>query len=171
MKGHGVLELFADYHQVHLFDDGSVTDLGEAWTDQAVLDRLAVAGDAMAVGTSVNVNVAVTVEVLDAPPEDDHADFDHVVEGSLLVRSGRLVVMGCTDYEPDAARFPVPAGEIRVRAASSNLAEAERLGIESDEAQATMERIHVRIWPAPFSAPAILKRWSDGGRRRSTGNI
>jgi hypothetical protein len=155
-----VLELFADYRQVHLFDDGSTTDLGDAWTDRAALDRLATAGDAMAVGTSVNVNVAVTVEVLAAAPADDHADFDHVVEGSLRVRSGRLVVMGCSDYEPDAARFPVPAGEIRVRAASGNLAEAERLDLESDEAPETMERLCVRIWPAPFSDPVVLKRWS-----------
>ena len=54
------LELFADYYQIHVFDDGSTTDLGDAWTDDAVLDNLAVADDAMAVGTAVNVNVAVT---------------------------------------------------------------------------------------------------------------
>ena len=99
------LELFADYYQIHLFDDGSVTDLGDAWTEEAVLDHLAVVKDAMAVGITVNVNVAVTVEMLDAAPEDDSAAFDHVVEGSLEVPSGRLVVMGCTDYEPEAARF------------------------------------------------------------------
>jgi hypothetical protein len=82
------LELFADYHQIHLSDDGSMTDLSEVWTDQAVADHLAVAEDAMAVGTSVNVTVAVTVEVLDAPPADDLTDFDHVVEGSLQIPSG-----------------------------------------------------------------------------------
>jgi hypothetical protein len=43
------LGLFADYYQIHLFDDGSVTDLGDAWTDEAVLDGLAVATDAIAV--------------------------------------------------------------------------------------------------------------------------
>ena len=155
-----MLELFADHHQVHLFNDGSTADLGDAWTDRAVLDRLAVAGDAIALGTSVNVNVAVTVEVLAAAPTADHADFDHVVEGSLRVPSGRLVVMGCTDYEPDAARFPVPPGEIRVRAAGSNLAEAERLGVDSDEAPETMERLSVRVWPASSCDPVVLKRWS-----------
>jgi hypothetical protein len=53
------LELFADYHQIHVFDEGSTTDLGEAWTDQAVSDRLAVGLDAAAIGTEVNVNVLV----------------------------------------------------------------------------------------------------------------
>lgn len=128
------LELFADYHQVHVFDDGSVTDLGDAWTDEAVLDDLAVDTDAMAVGTAVNVNVAVTVEMLEAAPEDDSAEFDHVLEASLHVPSGRLVVMGCTDHEPEAARFEIAAGPVHVRAARSNLADAERLGIDADNA-------------------------------------
>jgi hypothetical protein len=52
------LKLFADYRQVHIFDEGSMTDLGEAWTDQAVLDRLAVAVDAVAVGTEVNASLS-----------------------------------------------------------------------------------------------------------------
>lgn len=153
------LELFADYYQIHLFDDGSAADLGDAWTDEAVLDHLAVAADAMAVGTTVNVNVAVTLEVLEAAPEDDSAEFDHVVEGSLQVPSGRLVVMGCTDYEPEAARFVVAAGPVRVRAARSNLAEAERLDIDSDDDPATMERLRLQVWPAPLNDPVVIKRW------------
>ncbi|WP_405142451.1 hypothetical protein OG589_34560 [Sphaerisporangium sp. NBC_01403] len=153
------LELFADYHQIHLLDDGSTSDLGEAWTSEAYADRLAAADDAIAVGTSVNVTVAVRVELLDAPPADDLADFDHVVEGSMQVPSGRIVIMGCTDYEPDAARFRVPVGPVRVRVASSNLAEAERLGVDSDDAQQTMERLRVQVWPAPTGVPALLKRW------------
>jgi hypothetical protein len=152
------LTLFADYHQIHLFDEGSTTDLGDAWTEEAVLDQLAVAPDAMAVGTTVNVNVAVTVEVLAAAPADDSAEFDHVVEGSLHVASGRLVVLGCTDYEPEAARFAVPPGPVRVRAARSNLAEAERLGIDSDDDRSTMERLRLQVWPAPEADPVVLKR-------------
>jgi hypothetical protein len=153
------LDLFADYHQIHMIDDGSTSDLGEAWTVEAFVDRLAVADDAIAVGTSVNVTVAVRVEVLDVPPADDFADFDHVVEGSMQVPSGRIVIMGCSDYESDAARLRVPAGPVRVRVASSNLAEAERLGIDSDNARQTMERLRVQVWPAPTGEPVVLKRW------------
>lgn len=153
------LELFADYHQIHLFDDNSVSNLGDAWTEEASQDRLAVADDAMAVGTSVNVNVAVTMQVLEAAPEDDSAEYDHVVEGSLQVPSGRLVVMGCTDYEPEAARFGIPAGPVRVRAARRTLSEAERLGIDSDDDPATMERLRLQVWPAPQADPVVIKRW------------
>lgn len=154
------LTLFADYHQVHLFDEGSSTDLGDAWAGRAVDDQLAVAGDAMAIGTVVNVDVSVKVEIRDQPPADDVADFDHVVEGSLQVSSGRLVVMGCTDFEPEAVRLPVPQGWVRVRVAKSNLAAAYEAGIDSDDDPATMELIAIQIWPAAAAPVVVLKRWS-----------
>lgn len=152
--------LFADYYQIHLFDDGSKTDLGEAWTtSEATTTQLAVDTDALAVGTTVNVFVAVTVEVLDQEPGDDSAEFDHVVEGSLHVPSGLLIVMGCTDYEPDAHRVPVPPGWLRVRVSRANLDAARQADIYSDEDPATTEQVRVRVWPAEPADVRLLKRW------------
>lgn len=155
------LKLFADYHQIAVFDEGSTTDLGEAWTDQAVSDRLAVGLDAVAIGTEVNVNVLVSVEVLTSRPADDDASFDHVIEASLRSDSGRLVVMGCTDYAPEAARFDVPAGWLRLRAAKSNLDQAHALDIDSDEVPQTMERIRIQVWPTEPADAVVVKRWSS----------
>ena len=155
------LKLFADYYQIHVFDDGSSTDLGEAWTDQAASDRLAVSVDAVAIGTEVNVNVLVGVEVLRSGPADDDANFDHVVEESLRSDSGRLVVMGCTDYLPEAPRFDVPAGWLRVRVAKSNLDQAYALGIESDEVPENMERLRIQVWPAEPTHAVVVKQWSQ----------
>ncbi|WIX79248.1 hypothetical protein QRX50_00055 [Amycolatopsis carbonis] len=103
--------------------------------------------------------VRVAVEVLNRAPADDSTDFDHVVEGSVEVRSGCLVVMGCTDFEPDAVRFAVPAGALRVRVGKSNLEVAGRLGIDSDEDPATMEHIRAQVWPAATAPLLVLKRW------------
>jgi hypothetical protein len=154
------LKLFADYHQVSVFDEGSATDLGEAWTDQAFSDRLAVGVDAVAVGTEVNVYVLVSVEVLTSRPPDDDTSFDHVVEASLRSDSGRLVVMGCTDYEPEAARFDVPTGWLRLRVAKSNLDQAYALDIDSAKVPETMERIRIQVWPAEPVESVVVKRWS-----------
>ena len=153
------LTLFADYHQIHLFDEGSSTDLGEAWSGRAVDDQVALGGDAMAVGTVSDMDVLVTVQVLDQPPAIDVADFDHVLEASLQVSSGRLVVMGCTDFEPDAARFDVPAGQVRVRVAKSNMAAADEADIDSDD-PASMERLELQVWPAATAPAVVLKRWA-----------
>ncbi|WP_436536001.1 hypothetical protein [Actinoplanes sp. HUAS TT8] len=153
------LTLFADYYQVHVFDDGSQADFSDAWTDQALADHVAVSQDAVAIGTVVNVDVAVIVEVLEGPPTDDSADFDHVTEASIRCSSGRLVVMGCTDYAPDARRFPVPAGWLRLRFSQSNLDRAHEAGIDSDDDPETMERLRLQLWPAAEAAAVISKRW------------
>ncbi|MFD5142877.1 hypothetical protein [Streptomyces sp. NPDC058401] len=124
-----------------------------------MLDGLAVTDGAVAIGTAVNVTVAVIVHVLAEQPDDDTEDFDHVVEASLHLASGRLVVMGCTDYLPDAARFDMPADWIRVRASRRNLAAAVDADVDSSESPETAEQLRLQAWPALFSAPHIIKRW------------
>jgi hypothetical protein len=154
------LRLFADYHQVVVLDEGSETDLGDCWTEQAVDDGLAAGLDALAIGTAVNVFVQVSIETLSSPPASDEADFDHVVEASLKTESGRLVVMGCTDYEPDAARFEVPPGWLRLRASRSNLDTAAALDVDSGKAPETMERVRIQVWPADPKDVTVIKRWN-----------
>jgi hypothetical protein len=158
-----VLTLFADYFQIHVSDADSDGDLSDAWTDQAVADHLAVAQDALGIGTAVNVNVSVTVVVLPQEPSDDSLQFDHVVEASLDVSLGRLTVLGCTDYAPEAAMFEVPPGWNRVRVARSNLASAAQADIDSEESPETTEKIRIQVWPAPESPAKIIKRWSQPG--------
>ncbi|MET7912712.1 hypothetical protein ABZS98_31510 [Streptomyces avermitilis] len=154
------LTLFADYFQIHVSDADSDGDLSDAWTDRAVSDHLAVAPDALGIGTVVNVNVSVTVIVLPQEPSDDSSEFDHVVEASLDVSSGRLVVLGCTDYAPDAATFEVASGWNRVRVSRGNLARAAQADVDSDESPKTTEKIRIQVWAAPESPATITKRWS-----------
>lgn len=157
------LTLFADYFQVHVSDADSEGDLSDAWTDQAVADHLAVARDALGIGTTVNVNVSVTVAVLMQEPSEDSSEFDHVVEGSLCVPSGRLAVLGCTDYAPDAATFDVPPGWNRVRVSQSNLDRAVQADVDSDESPETTEKIRIQVWPASKGPAKLIKRWTQGG--------
>ncbi|MFJ2738546.1 hypothetical protein ACIO3O_02655 [Streptomyces sp. NPDC087440] len=158
------LELFADYHQIHVQDEESEDDLGEAWTDQTVSDGIAVADGLLGIGTAVNVTVAVRVDVLTAEPTaGDLADFDHVVEAGLEAPSGQVVVMGCSDFFDDAARFDVPEGWIRVRASRRNLAAAVAADIDSGTSPETMEQVRLQIWPAPQAAARVLKRWERAG--------
>ncbi|MEU0298005.1 hypothetical protein ABZ252_00780 [Streptomyces sp. NPDC006175] len=153
------LELFADYFQIHLMDEGSEGDFSDVWTEQTVLDGLGITEDALAIGTAVNDTVAVSVHVLTDRPDDDSDDFDHVVEASLHTPSGRFILMGCTDYLDHAPRFDVPAGWTRARASRRNLAAAVRR-LESDEEPEATEEVRLQTWPAPFSAPHIIKRWA-----------
>ena len=153
------LRLFADYFQIHVLDAKGDGDLSEAWTDEAVADDLAVASGALGLGTAVNVDVAVAIELLPQAPEHASPHVDHIVEASIHAPSGQLVILGCTDYFPDAARFDVPAGWVRVRASRWNLAHAIEAGAASDEAEETIEHLHIQVWPAPQEPPAVIKRW------------
>lgn len=48
------LRLFADYFQLHMMDENAEDDLGDAWTDKAVSDALAVSEQTLGIGTEVN---------------------------------------------------------------------------------------------------------------------
>ncbi|HEX6870822.1 MAG TPA: hypothetical protein VF163_06970, partial [Micromonosporaceae bacterium] len=136
-------------------------DLGDAWlTPEASVAQVAVGTEAVAIGTAVNVFVQVSVDLLDSAPAGDADEFDHVAELSLHCGSGRLVMMGCTDYEPDAQRVAVPAGWLRIRAARGNLDRAYRADLASDESAETIERVRLQIWPAPRAGTVLLKQWS-----------
>lgn len=154
------LRLFADYFQIHVLDEGSETDFGDLWTSQTVRDGLAVGPDAVAIGTAVNVFVRVSVDLLSSPPASDEAGFDDVTEASLKSESGRLVVMGCTDHEPDAARFEVTPGWLRLRASRSNLDTARALDIDSAKTPETMEKVRIQVWPAAHADVTVVKRWN-----------
>ncbi|WP_433790436.1 hypothetical protein [Actinoplanes sp. CA-252034] len=156
-----VLRLFADYHQIHVTDPVHGGDLGEAWTEGAAADRLAVADGVAGVGTAVDVFVEVTVDVLETAPDVDPGGFDHVVEGAFEVGSGRVLVLGCTDGVEDAAGFDVPGGWTRIRVSLSNLEAAWRAGVDSDDDPGTTERVLIQLWPSGPGPVTVLKRWTE----------
>ena len=146
------LTLFADYHQFYLQDEAVYGDLSQAWSPEAVERMLAVADGVVGFGTLRNMRVGVTLEMLEEPPGSDTAGFDHVVEGSLDARSGTLVVAGCTDYFPDAARFALAPGTYRVRLSISGADTLSEDGLEGED------HYLVQLWQAPLAEPAILKQ-------------
>jgi hypothetical protein len=137
------LQLFADYRQLHLLDEESRGALGDAWTVQAVEDRIAAAPGAIGIGTREATTVRVTVFVLAAAPSPLPLG-DHVTSASLQCSSGRVLVMGCTDELSKARRVAVPAGPLRVLA-------VHRL--------AGSETIELMLWPAPLAEPMVHVRF------------
>ncbi|OLU24198.1 hypothetical protein [Pseudomonas sp. PA27(2017)] len=146
------LTLFADYYQFYLQDKTASGDLSQAWSPEAVERMLTVADGVVGFGTLRNMQVGVTLEMLEEPPASDTAGFDHVVEGSLDARSGTLVVAGCTDYFPDAARFALAPGTYRVRLSISGADTLSEDGLEGED------HYLVQLWQAPLAEPAVLKQ-------------
>lgn len=148
--------LFADYFQFYLQDEAASGDLSQSWDEEATGRLLAVAPGTIGVGTVRNSSVPVLLEIHDQEPNDDFRAWDHVVECSLDVSSGRAVIAGCTDYFPDAARIVVPPGHYRARVsygALDTLSESED-GLNGDD------RYRVQLWLAAPMAPRVVKQRS-----------
>ena len=150
------LTLFADYFQFYLQDENAAGDLSESWTEEATANLLALAPGTIGVGTVRNMDVRVEVEVTDIEPYVDLDRWDQVVDCSIEVPSGRLVVAGCTDYFPDAKRIEVAAGPYRARILYGGLDTLSPDGLEGDD------HYLVSLWPHPVVPPRFLKRRSSG---------
>lgn len=146
------LTLFADYHQFHIQDETADGNLADAWTDDAMERLLAVAPGTVGIGTVRNVDVPVTISVLEREPVFEPEKFDQVVECSVAVESGSLVAAGCTDYFPDAVRIKIPPGPHRVRVSFEGLGSVSPDGFEGND------QYHLQLWPAPMGPVDILKQ-------------
>ena len=148
------LSLFADYHQFYIQDEAATHDLSGAWTEETVDRLLATAPGAVGIGTVRNMDVPVSVQLLEHEPRDDSSRWDHVVEASLDVASGRIVIAGCSDYFPDARRIDVPPGTYRVRVSYGALDTLSEDGLDGDD------HYRLQLWPATSTDVRVLKRRS-----------
>jgi hypothetical protein len=145
--------LLADYFQFYVQDEDVEGDLSDCWTKEAVNRLLAVTEGTIGVGTVRNMTVPVFIEVADGEPELSEADdWDQVNECDLMVRSGHIVVAGCTDYFPDAARIDVPPGSYRARLYYGNLNSQSENGLEGDD------KYRIVLWRAASAPLKVLKQ-------------
>lgn len=151
------LTIFADYFQFIIQDENSKDDFGTLWSDDAVATMVAVGETALSLGTLRNVEVAVEVHVVDGPPEIQLENFDHAVEGSFASPTGKIAVMGCTDFFPDAFRLDVEPGSYRFIYLVSG---ARTVQTEWEPAD---DLYSLYIWPAERRALHLMKEWKPAG--------
>ncbi len=153
--------VFADYFQFYLEDeaksDKSDDDLDALWSQENVANMLGIGNGFIAIGTARNMMVPVVVDVRNIPPgkAEEKRLFeaaDQVTEASLEVTSGRIVVIGCTEYYPDAPRIDVNSGWYQVRIFYNDLDTLSKDGLEGDDSY------HIMIYPGSHIEPKVLKR-------------
>jgi hypothetical protein len=154
-NGTGTLNssVFADSYQVYVYDAKTEPIFISAWNRQTISDKLAVKPGAIAFCPLREMDVPVTVRVQPAPPDSSAATWDHIVECSLDVPSGRVLIMGPIDTP--AARVDLTPGSYRVRISSAGL------GTISPDGLHGQDRYELCFWPAEISPPQVLKRYSE----------
>lgn len=145
--------VFADYFQFIVQDELSDDDFANIWSDEASAAQTAFGRCAVCPGTLRNVTVPVDLVIVEADPRLSLDTVDHAVEGSIELPSGRVVVMGCNDYFPDAPRLEVEPGTYHVLAVMT--------GIDSikNEWEPADDRHIVYLWPGSARSPRLLKHW------------
>ena len=133
----------ADYFQFYLPDESAGDDLSESWAPEAVDRLLARRFRDHRSWNRRNMAVPVFVEIADGPRRNDLGPWDQVNECCMELPSGRLVVAGCADYLPEAARIELPPATYRAPICYGNLSFLSPGGLVGDD--------HNRIvlWPAP----------------------
>ncbi len=144
--------LFADYFQFYLQDEAVEGDLSEGWTQEAVDRLLAIAPGKIGVGTVRNMNVPVVVEIAEFAPDNDVSQWDRVNECDFEVQSSRVVIAGCTDYFPDAARIDLPPGSYRARVYYGKLKTLSPDGLDGDD------HYKIVLWSAPSGPVKVIKQ-------------
>jgi hypothetical protein len=157
--------LYAEYSQFYLGDsrfDGD-TAAEDFWSKESFGRRLAICPPSLlGIATNRYDYVRVTLEVSKGPPDrgEDLRVWDHVVEASLEVPSGRVAIDGCLSYQPESSplrraddtvspHVSVWPGSYRVRIYSG--------GLGTDEE----ERYRIVMWPAPLDEPVVLRDWTE----------
>jgi hypothetical protein len=140
--------VYADHSQFYVSDpDADVPD-GLVWDGAALERRLAAPGGFVAVGTIGYTFLPVVIEVWDEEPPLDLEAWDHVVEGPLETRSGRLRV---GDLDEAERGLDLEPGRYRVRSAAGGLAGADELN--------GGDRYRVQLWPEEPAPPEVRKWW------------
>jgi hypothetical protein len=152
-------DLFADYHQFYLQDEPVDGNLSDSWTQEATDRLLAITDGTVGVGTARNMMVSVDVQVLDAEPHHSFDEWNQVNECSINVGSGRIVIAGCTDYFPDAARIQVAPGMYRARIYYAKLDTLSEDGLEGED------HYRVVLWRSDATPPVVLKQRQSGRDR------
>ncbi|WP_299623225.1 hypothetical protein [uncultured Tateyamaria sp.] len=150
-------DLFPDYFQFHAFDAQSNGVDGAAWSETAVYARVALNAHGFAVSTARNMDVPVRLVVSDTPPTLDLALWDHVVEFSIEVPSGQLIVAGCTDDLADAEQISLERGCYAVRVLQANLATLSEDGLDGED------HYRVELWKGHNTLLKVLKQYSEPG--------
>lgn len=146
-------EVFADYFQFYLWDEGKRPDAPTNYTEEDTKRRIKAGPFVVVIQPARNMTVPVEIEVADTPPTLAFAKWDHVAEASIELPSGRLEIHECTGGSIDV--LPVAPGTYRVRAYFGGLDTLSADGLDGDD------RYSIFLWPAPFTSIEVLKQYAD----------
>jgi hypothetical protein len=151
---HKAFEVFADYRQFYLWDQGMNPQPPVDYTDEDCHRRIKTGPYVVVIQPERSLTVGVEVEIHDTDPGFVAAEWDHIAEASLHLPTGQLQVHECTGGS--VAEFEAEPGWYRVRSLHGGFASIDEMGLDGSD--------HYRafLWPAPPEEVRVIKQWADG---------
>jgi hypothetical protein len=151
-------DLSTDYSQFWLHDTGvDLSQVPALWSGVSPHAMLAVARGIVAVSTIRNSHAPVIIEITEAEPPPSAEAWDQIVECSLQMPVGRLVIHDDILGEDGSHQtISIPAGCYRVRVHYGSL-DAQHSALKGDD------HYLVALWPGDEIEPRILKKWQRKG--------
>lgn len=128
-----IVEIYPDYHQFYLIDNNVDPDFTGIWTPNALKNMIGLKNGLVGISTARISNIPITLTVRDFAPAIELDKYDKINECSLNVPSGKIVVMGCTDYIPEAKRIIVNPGVYRLYIKYGNLDKISEDALEGED--------------------------------------
>ena len=148
------LQVFADYHQFYLWDAGVGPSAPGDYTAADIRRLVKVSPNVVVVQPVRNMTVPVDVEVHASDPGFDEGPWDHIVECSLDLPTGRLQIHECTG--PDRLSLSIAPGTYNIRVLFAGLDTLSDNGVDG------FDRYRIDLWPAPARELRVVKQWDEG---------
>nr|QCO92913.1 hypothetical protein [uncultured bacterium] len=148
--------VFADYFEFELLDDGTMLPI-DSFNAETLPDRVVASPGAIGVATVRNYHVPVVIQILANGKIDQSLaldTWDHIVECSIEITTGRLVVFGATDYYPDAPRIPIAPGCYHVTIFFGGLNTLDKGGLHGEDVYLVM------LQPGQATETRVIKRFT-----------
>lgn len=151
------LDFYTQYNQFYLFDKNSPGRTGDDgfWTNEAFDERLAVEEGILGVGTQSYGHIKADLILLKQENKTTiYTHFDHVVEGSIEIKSGFFQIVDCPNSKVEL-ELQLKPGIYRAKIYSSNLR-----GTISDENEGK-DHYLIEIWPDSYIDRKVLKQFKE----------
>jgi len=146
--------IFADYYQVYLVDQKVRSNNPNMWSPTALLkERVATAPGAIGISTIRNLDVPVEVEISEVEPTGTFDNWDQVVDCSIQVQSGWLI-LGGPGLDDDVPPISIKPGTYRARVFFGGLNT-----LSADELEGN-DRYRIVLWPGKETPVDILKKYA-----------
>jgi hypothetical protein len=152
------LMVYPEYFQFYLQDAREELDIAEEW-EGAEETFVVATGRVLGVRTARDQDSPVTIEISDMEPDEDLDEWDHVVDCSIEIPSGELIVSGPTEDLYHAQRIQLMPGIYCARVYFGMLEEVDDDGFEGDDFY------KVTLWPSGEHKPMkVRKAWIPNSR-------